>query len=296
MKLLITGANGFLGQHLVRYFQQSEHEVIALSRGASRLSPEDLQYLTVDIEDEMQVQNAMEQIQPDIIIHTAAMSKPDECEYSHEKCMAINVEAVAHLLKQSSDSVQKFILLSTDFVFGENGPHGEDDLTDPLNFYGKSKLMAEELLTEGGVPYAIVRPVFMYGQVWEGMRNDFLHWVRSSLEQHKKIRVVNDQLRTPTYVGDICKGISTIIERDCTGIYHLAGKDYLSPYGMAVAVARHLGLGLDESLIEPVDEESFPEKVRRAKRSGLKIEKAMRDLDYQPVNFAEGLRLTFDKR
>lgn len=294
MKLLITGANGFLGQYLVRYFQHAKFETIALSRGASRLPIENLQYWDVDITDKFLVQEAIEQIRPHVLIHTAAMSKPDACENDREECMAINVEAVKHLIRYSTGLTRQFIYMSTDFVFGENGPHGEDDMPAPLNFYGQSKLMAEKLLTESQVPHAIVRPVFMYGPVWEGMRSDFLHWVKSNLQQQMKIKVVNDQIRTPTYIGDICKGIAAIIEKESTGVYHLAGKDRLSPYAMAVAVARHLGL--DANLIEPVDEKSFPEKVRRAKYSGLKIEKAMKDLDYQPVNFAEGLRLTFDKR
>ncbi len=100
-------------------------------------------------------------------------------------------------------------------------------------------------------------------------------------------------MRTPTYVNDICTGIECIIKQRNTGIYHLAGKDVLSPYEMAITTAEVLGL--DGALIESVTSETFPEPVLRAKRSGLKIDKAQRELGYEPVSFAEGVEYSFGK-
>jgi dTDP-4-dehydrorhamnose reductase len=123
------------------------------------------------------------------------------------------------------------------------------------------------------------------------LRPSFLHWVKNSLEQNKQIKVVSDQLRTPTYVYDICKGIESIITEQKTGVYHLAGKDILSPYQMAVTTANVLGL--DSGLIVNVTSETFPEPVTRAKRSGLKIDKAREELEYEPVSFEQGVGYTF---
>jgi dTDP-4-dehydrorhamnose reductase len=123
------------------------------------------------------------------------------------------------------------------------------------------------------------------------MRPSFLHWVKQNLEAKKKIKVVIDQQRTPTFVTDICKGIETILLQQRGGDFHLAGKDILSPYQMAVKVAEVLNL--DVSFIEQADAASFPEPVKRAKKSGLKIEKARQILDYNPVAFTEGIALTF---
>jgi dTDP-4-dehydrorhamnose reductase len=123
------------------------------------------------------------------------------------------------------------------------------------------------------------------------LRPSFLHWVKNSLEQNRPIKVVSDQLRTPTFVYDICKGIASIIAGHKTGVYHLAGKDILSPYQMAVSTARTLGL--DAGLIENVTSATFPEPVKRAARSGLKINRAMAELGYQPVSFEEGVQQTF---
>ncbi|HVX50840.1 MAG TPA: SDR family oxidoreductase [Chitinophagaceae bacterium] len=295
MNILVTGANGFLGQHLLKYFSAGEWNITGASRGKRRV-PEDITsgYMAADLTDKEAVEAIVKTVQPQVIIHAAAISKPDDCENNKSYCLQNNVEATSHLL-QAFKLVQTpaplFIYLSTDFVFGDNGPHGEDDVKEPLNFYGQSKLMAEELVINCGLPCAIVRPVFIYGDVWDGVRPSFLHWVKNSLEAHRTIKVVSDQLRTPTYAYDICSGINAIIKQQKTGVYHLAGKDVISPYTMAVTTARVLGL--EEGLVENVTSETFPEPVKRAKRSGLKIDKAVHELEYAPVSFEEGVRRTF---
>ena len=231
----------------------------------------------------------LNKIKANIIIHTAALSKPDECDTDRQLCLNENVEATRNLVTQSNAF---FIYVSTDFIFGEEGPHAETAIPAPLNFYGESKLMAERVVEATNKPHAIVRPVFIYGKTWQGMRPSFLHWVKTNLEAGKKIKVVSDQQRTPTYVNDICKGIQSIINKRATGAYHLAGKDVLSPYQMAVITAEVLGL--DSSLIENVTSETFPEPVKRAKRSGLLIDKAKAELSYEPLSFAEGVKASFE--
>lgn len=295
MKILITGANGFLGQHLTLFLAEKKYDVIACSRGACRIPQKfSFDYFSVDLTDENAVAEMINKVSPDIIVHTAANSKPDDCHVNREDCLQQNVEATKYLLKAlaTQNNNARFIYLSTDFIFGENGPHSEDDESGPLNFYGESKLMAEEAVKHSGLAYAIVRPVFIYGPVWTGVRSTFLHWVKNSLEQGKNIKVVSDQTRTPTFVIDICKGIESIIRLNKQGDFHLAGKDLLSPYDMAIAVASFLKL--DTALIENVTSESFVEPVQRAKRSGLKIDKAIRLLDYDPVDFVTGVELTFN--
>ena len=296
MKMLITGANGFLGQNLTLFFAEKEHDIIACNRGSCRI-PERLpfQYYSADLIDEIVVLNMIADVQPDIVIHAAANSKPDECAANKDACLLQNVEVTKYLLnalRANHYFESLFIYISTDFVFGENGPHSENDLTDPLNFYGESKLLSEQLVEQSGLPYAIVRPVFIYGPVWEGIRPTFLHWIKDNLEAERQIKVVSDQIRTPTFVLDICKGIEAIINNRQQGIFHLAGKDLLSPYQMATAVGSFLGL--NAALIENVTSESFIENVQRAKRSGLKINKAQSLLGYEPVSFEEGIALTFN--
>jgi len=287
-KILITGANGFLGQHLCLFLLDKGYEIVATGRGNCRVPVKDLHYHQCDLTESKEVKLLLNAHSPAVIIHTAAMSKPDECNADKASCLKANVEATRYLLQAG---YSHFIYVSTDFIFGDNGPHEEDDVANPLNFYGQSKLQAEELVKATAGKTTIVRPVFIYGQIWEGLKGSFLHWVKNNLEQSKPIKVVSDQLRTPTYVIDICKGIETIIDKQSTGVYHLAGKNIVSPYDMALTTAKVVGL--DASLIEKVTADTFPEPVKRAKRSGLKIEKAQRELGYEPVSFEEGVRLTF---
>ncbi|HRH50709.1 MAG TPA: SDR family oxidoreductase [Panacibacter sp.] len=293
MKILVTGANGFLGQHLTIYLAGKGYHIAACSRGICRITTPCLfEYYAIDLTDERSVLSLIGKVQPDVVIHTAAMSKPDECNTHKTACLLQNVETVKFLLQACKPLQTHFIYISTDFIFGENGPHSEDEVPAPMNFYGESKLLAENLVVSSGLRYAIVRPVFIYGPVLEGMRPSFLHWIKNNLEQHKFIKVVSDQQRTPTLVTDICKGIEVIVTQKQEGAFHLAGKDIISPFQMAVAVASFLKL--DAALIENVTSDTFIETVQRAKHSGLKIDKARKILGYEPVSFEEGVQLTFN--
>jgi dTDP-4-dehydrorhamnose reductase len=292
MTILITGANGFLGQYLCTNLASKGFRVVATSRGDCRIfNRQSIKYQSVDVTNKVEVATILALEKPDIVIHNAAMSKPDACEKDGRECMIQNVDTTMILLEACKKIKPFFIYISTDFVFGENGPHSEDAAPDPLNLYGISKLLAEQMVQSSGLTYAIVRPVFIYGQLLPGMKPTFIHWVQQNLENGKRINVVNDQQRTPTFVTDICDGIFALINKKAQGVFHLAGKDILSPNAMAVTVAAVLGL--DASLIEPVTSATFIEPVQRAKKSGLKINKAIEILDYNPVSFEEGVKLSF---
>jgi dTDP-4-dehydrorhamnose reductase len=292
MKILITGSNGFLGQHLCLSLANKGFEVIATSRGICKIEPlGQIKYQAVDVTKKNEIENVLANYKPDVIVHNAAMSKPDECDNNPGACILQNVTATEYLVEAAKMHNSYFIYVSSDFVFGDNGPHNEIAVKAPLNFYGQSKLMAEEMVQKSGLKSAIMRPVFIYGKQLPNTKNTFLHWVKNSLGNGQKINIVNDQQRTPTYVDDICNGLISMIEKQVIGDFHLAGKDQLTPYQMAVILANTLQL--DASLITPVTSETFVEPVKRAKHGGLKIDKAIRELDYQPVSFEEGVRLSF---
>jgi dTDP-4-dehydrorhamnose reductase len=292
MKILVTGATGFLAQHLCRFLVNKGFEVHGTYRNKSALQHNtQIHYHLLELTDVSLVEALLHSVKPEIIIHAAAMSKPDECNNNQDACIKNNVEVTKYFVDASKLLNAHFIYISTDFIFGENGPHSENDLPDPLNFYGTSKLMAEKLIKSSSIHYTIVRPVFIYGPTWIGMRSGFIQWVAEQLNAGTRIKVVNDQYRTPTYAEDICNGIEQIIRLEKTGDFHLAGSEIYTPFQMAVKVAQLLGL--DDTLIEEVNSTSFPEPVRRAKKSGLKIDKANRELKYNPLSFEEGVRKSF---
>ena len=121
MKVLITGANGFLGQHLSLYMHKNKYDVSAVSRGENKIPNAEIAYFSLELTDLPSVLEMIGTIKPDVIIHTAAMSKPDECHVSRENCLLHNVTATEYLLCAAKQVSARFIYISTDFIFGEGG-------------------------------------------------------------------------------------------------------------------------------------------------------------------------------
>ncbi len=298
MKILITGANGLLGQHLTNLLLQQGYTVIATGKGEDRLHPEGwgdkYTWRTLDITDSIDVQTVMSAEQPDVVVHAAAMTQVDECELHAEQCERINVIGTSQVLVDAEIYSKHFIYVSTDFVFdGEQGNYKEEDDLKPVSYYGFTKMQAEAIAETSTIPFAIVRTCLVYGNTLAGTRSNIITWVKSSLEQDKPIKVVADQWRTPTYVEDLAKGIILIIEKKATGIYHISGKDLLTPYDMAIQTASHFGL--DKSRIEKVDAATFTQPGRRPPKTGFVIEKARKELGYEPLTFEEGLKKMFQE-
>ena len=292
MKILVTGANGLLGQHLVQLLLWEGYSVVATGRGASRL-PAALAaqcvYYDTDITDEWAVHELFEKETPEVVVHAAAMTQIDECQLNPERCEAVNLRATAQLVLEAEAVSRHFIYLSTDFVFdGEKGDYSEDDHLNPVSWYGFTKVQAESVVETAALPWTIVRTCLVYGDALAGTRSNIITWVRKSLAEKKPIRVVSDQWRTPTYVEDLAMGVLLVIRSKAEGIYHISGKDRLSPYEMALRTAA--AAGLDASLIERVDAGSFQQPAKRPPVTGFDISKARRELGYEPRSFEEGLR------
>ncbi|MBL7743761.1 MAG: SDR family oxidoreductase [Chitinophagaceae bacterium] len=294
MNVLVTGANGFLGYYLCEMLLARNYTVIATGKGDCRLPFHDQTgfiYETMDFTDPFSVHDVFEEHKPGIVIHAGAMSKPDECEQNQWQAYVVNTEGTITLLLNAEEHKSTFVFVSTDFVFdGEKGMYKEDDRPSPVNFYGKTKLEAEEAVKEYEHNWAIVRTVLVYGKPQMG-RNNLLTIVRDKLEKGETYHVVDDQVRTPTYVEDLAAGIIAIIEKEASGIYHLSGEDVLTPYQMAIRTATHLDL--DASLIRRATAADFTQPAKRPSKTGFVIDKAKKRLGFQPLSFAEGLKKTF---
>ena len=294
MKVLITGANGFLGHYLVSLLLQKGYEVIATGKGNNRLpfsNSEKFVYTEMDFTNPFVVNDIFDTHKPEIVVHAGAVSKPDECELNRKEALRINTEGTVTMLSNAAKHKCFFIFISTDFVFdGEAGMYTEVDSPNPVNFYGKTKLEAEEAVKRYDFDWAIVRTVLVYGKAMAG-RSNILTIVKEKLEKGEAYSVVDDQVRTPTYVEDLAAGIIAIMEKRACGIYHLSGINILTPYEMACKTADFLGL--DKSLIKRVTAESFSQPAKRPARTGFIIDKAIRELAYSPVSFLEGLKRTF---
>ena len=291
MKVLITGANGLLGQKLVQLLSSENIELLATSQGASRLKTPDAAYLTMDIMNRDEVMRVIGEYQPTVIFNTAAMTQVDQCETDRRKCWDINVLAVAHLIEASENSGAHLVHLSSDFIFdGKSGPYREEDQPNPINFYGQSKLAAEKLLYQSKIKWSIVRTILVYGATPGASRSNIMLWVKRNLEADKPIQVVDDQFRTPTLVEDLALGCHKVAERSAEGIYHISGADLLTPYDIAIITADFFKL--DKSLIARTNSDRFRQPAKRPMKTGFIIDKAVSDLDYRPHSFLEGLAIT----
>lgn len=294
MRIFITGITGFIGGRLAHFWQQQHDWTIGgTGRAEERPAtlPASVQYFPVDFSNLDSLNAALHSFQPDVVIHSAAMSKPNDCEVQQDLCTQINVDATAAVVSACEKMNCRLLFMSTDFVFGDHGPFAEDVAYDPVNFYGLSKMRAEELVKASAIDWSIVRTVLVYGQQLAGMHATFPQWVKNNLEQGKTIRVFTDQYRTATYVDDLVDGIDRMIQQRAKGIYHLSGEETTTPFDFARRVASFLGYDL--SMVQPTTRIEMPEAARRPIRSTLTIQKAKSELGYAPRSLDVVLPLLF---
>lgn len=303
MKILITGSNGLLGQKLVyRLKNDSDVVCIATARGENRLKDqENYRYYSLDITNKNQINAVLSQELPDCIIHTAAMTNVDACELDEVACRKMNTDAVHDIIcsleklkMQYPNYNPHFIHLSTDFIFnGEKGPLDEYEKPDPLSIYAHSKLDAENIVMQSKLRWAIVRTVLVYGITDNMSRSNIVLWAKSSLETGKEIKVVNDQFRTPTLAEDLADGCIRVAKKKVNGIYNISGKDFMSILELVQRVADYYQL--NKTLIIPSSSADIRQPAKRPPKTGFIIEKARRELGYEPHSFEEGIKIMEDQ-
>lgn len=289
MKILVTGSNGLLGQKLTELLENDPSvTLIATARGKSVLPITKGEFHSLDITDGQAVDEVFARTKPDVVINTAAMTQVDQCETEREACWTANVTSVENLVAACTKYSAHLVHVSTDFIFdGTRGPLDENEKPNPVNYYGESKLAAEEVVKKSKTGWSILRTVLVFGITRDMSRSNIVLWVKNSLEQGKKIQVVNDQWRTPTLAEDLAQGCYLAAKKKATGIYNISGKDFLTPYDIAIATADYFKL--DKSLVNVTDSTKFTQPAKRPPRTGFIIDKARTDLGYEPRSFAEGL-------
>lgn len=290
MRILVTGSNGLLGQKLVELISSGNDYLIATAKSTLVINLPKGEFHALDVTDAASVESVIAQSKPDVIIHTAAMTQVDQCETEQEKCWLNNVQAVENLVRACEKFSVRLIHLSTDFIFdGTHGPLDETEKPNPLSYYGKSKLAAEEAIQKSNIDWAILRTVLVFGVTKDMSRSNIVLWVKKSLEEGKTIQVVNDQWRTPTLAEDLAVGCYLAATKKAKGIYNISGETMMTPYDIALATADFFKL--DSSLIKKTDSTQFKQPAARPPKTGFIIAKAKRELGYQPRSFSEGLKV-----
>lgn len=255
-KILVTGANGQLGSELRVLSVNSNHEFLFTD------------VAELDITNREAVDNYVSEHGTDIIVNCAAYTNVDKAEDDTEMADNINHLAVKNLAEVSAKYKLTLIHISTDYVFdgSKNTPYLETDPTAPLGVYGRTKLAGEKAVTDSGCDYLIIRTSWLYSS----FGNNFVKTMRRLTAEKDSLKVVFDQVGTPTYAGDLAQAILKIIDSgkyaDNAGIYHFSNEGVCSWYDFAIEI-RNLSGNLCD--IQPCHSDEFPSKVKRPNFSVL---------------------------
>lgn len=237
----------------------------------------------LDIINERDVTVLIKKLNPNYIIHTAALTDVDHCERDKRLAWNINVEGTKHLAEASKETGAKLIYISTDYVFdGEKGMYKENDPTNPIDYYGKTKLQGEKVVN-GLRDYIIVRPSVLYG--WNPTKLNFVTWVIQVLKEGNEVRIVKDQFNTPTLADNLAELILTLIEKEECGIFHLSGSERISRFDFALKIAKIFDLNTD--LIKPIASDQLNWIAKRPMDSSLDVTKISKIR--KPLNIEEAL-------
>ncbi|GAB7389184.1 dTDP-4-dehydrorhamnose reductase [Bacillaceae bacterium] len=251
-KVLVTGANGQLGKDMVEVLLQRGYECIGCGRNQ------------LDITDMEMVKEVVQSIRPDVIIHAAAYTKVDVAESEPEKAFLVNAWGTRNMSVAAESIGAKLVYISTDYVFNGNAtmPYQEFSPTAPINVYGASKLAGEQMVRDFHTRFFIVRTSWVYGRYGQ----NFVKTMLDLAKKNQTLKVVHDQIGSPTYTVDLAKKIEELIRTDRYGIYHISNSGQCSWYKFAKSIFKIAEIEVD---VQPVATSDFPRPAKRPAYSVL---------------------------
>jgi len=288
LKFLVTGSAGLIGHQVVKDLSET-HEVFSCY---NKSKPEFGIPTKMDLLNHEMISNVLSEKNPDIVIHLGAMTAVDLCDTQQDNALKINSQATEILAKECSKINSFMVYVSTDYVFdGNTGMYEENDTTNPLGFYGKSKLLGEKSIQNFSSNWCIARTSTPFGL--HPTKKSFPIWVIENLQKQKQIDVLTDQFTSPTYVPSLSRMLIEISERHLTGIIHVAGASKISRYEMASLVSDKLGL--DGKLLKEISMNDIKWEAQRPKDSSLNVSKAISILNHKPQKIDHDVNLFIDE-
>ena len=251
-KILVTGANGMLGQDLVPILQDEGYEVIETSRK------------NLDITNLKQAKEVFKHEKPDIAVHCAAYTNVDGAEEEKDLAHKVNAQGTENIAKICAENNVLMIYISTDYVFDgtKKEAYLPDDKTNPLNVYGQTKLDGEKAVQKYCKKYYIARTSWLYGIYGKNFVETMI-----SLADKPELKVVDDQIGCPTWTIELSNGIVTLLEEKPEyGIYHICGSGKTSWYGFAKEIFKLIGENVN---VKPCKTEEFPRPATRPMNSAM---------------------------
>ena len=275
MKVLVTGVAGQLGHDVMNELHKRGYEGVGSDVAPKYSGADDgtavtkMDYVQMDITNSEEVAETIKKVNPDVVVHCAAWTAVDLAEESEnkEKVMAINVGGTENIARVCKELDCKMVYISTDYVFNGYGTRPwEEDCKDyaPLNVYGESKLMGEKVVSLNLEKYFIVRIAWVFGV----NGNNFIKTMLKVGKKFDTLKVVNDQIGTPTYTYDLSRLLVDMIETDKYGYYHATNEGgYISWYDFACEIFKQAGY---KTKVNPVTTEEYGvSKARRPFNSRL---------------------------
>ncbi len=289
-RILITGSNGLLGQAVVSIItRESDFELVLSSVEEKSNININQEYIQLDITSKEKVKKTVADAAPDIIVNCAAYTDVDGCETERELSWRLNVDAVKHLIIAARPAGAKIVHFSTDYVFdGKNGPYDETAIPNPISFYGRTKLAAENALLSSGIKNAIIRTMVLYG-AGSKVKPNFATWLVNKLSAGERINIVDDQIGNSTIVDDLAYGTLKLIEAEKEGIYNIAGRDIESRLDFTFKLCDVFGY--KKELIKTIKTRDLNQPAPRPLNSGLITLKAQSELGFEPMGTVESLQL-----
>lgn len=295
MKILLIGSNGQVGHELKRTLQ-GLGEIVAVDRSTMNLAVAN------------QIRDVIRSVKPNLIVNAAAYTAVDKAESEPDLAMRINAEAPAIMAEEAKKLGAATVHYSTDYVFDGTkvGAYAEDDLPNPQNIYGRSKLAGELALRDSGVPHLILRTSWVYGN-WG---NNFLMTMQRLLRERDELRIVDDQTGAPTWSRRIaektaeiitqfqrepdgkCSDIALDVWQRYSGLYHLTAQGQTSWYGFAKAILGEMEFTSTSTAqkpkLIPITSAEYPLPAKRPSNSVLSSQKLIASFGALP-NWDEDL-------
>lgn len=257
MKVLVTGVKGQLGYDVVRELEKRGHEAVGV----------DIEEMDITKEDE--VSRVMKSAAPDAVIHCSAYTAVDRAEEEPEVCRRVNADGTANIAAVCAEMGCKLLYLSTDYIFSGDGerPWEPDDEPSPLNVYGQMKYEGEQAIKAKLDKYFIVRISWVFGI----NGNNFIKTMLRLGKENGAVKVVSDQIGSPTYTADLAVLLADMIESEAYGQYHATNEGLCSWYEFAKEIFR--AAGMNDVTVTPVSTGEFPAKAKRPLNSRMSKEK-----------------------
>jgi len=289
--LLIFGGTGLIGSTLARHALQNHKVFITTNETPNLLQNVKSEKLNFE-KDTSRIEMLIKSVNPDYVVNTVGHPSVEICETDKQVANFLHVDIVKDIVNYCKEGGCKLIQFSTDYVFDGNVQRNytEDDTPNPINHYGKTRLLAEQIVNNASQNNVVLRTSVVYG--WHE-KSRFTNWIIQSLQQNKTVDTFSDQYNTPTLVDDLVNAILKVIETKASGLFHAAGKTCINRYEFAKAISE--SFHLDHKLIKPVTKKEKKQVAPRPVKPCLDSNKleCLIEFDFSTIN--QGLNFVFNQ-